>query len=334
MSTPSKPATYDVAAIGNAIVDVIAPCEPGFLEAQDLRPGAMTLIDDARAVSLYAAMAPGVETSGGSAANTVAGVASLGGRGAFIGKVSADQLGEVFGHDIRAIGVRFDTAPLTEGPETARCLINVTADGGRTMATFLGAATELAPADVDEAVIASAAITYLEGYLFDRPTAREAFVKAAGAARRAGRKVAITLSDVFVVERWRDELKAFMDRIDIVFANENELKALAETDDFETAVKALTSRVELSVITRGALGSVIVRGAERHSVPAFPIEHVRDTTGAGDQYAAGFLLGLAQGKPLDVCGLLGSLAAWEVIGHFGPRPQTSLKALAEARGFL
>jgi sugar/nucleoside kinase (ribokinase family) len=327
-------AAYDVAAIGNAIVDVIAPADDAFLAAQDLRKGAMTLIDDARAHQLYDAMGAGVETSGGSAGNTAAGVASLGGRGAYVGKVADDQLGQVFAHDVRAMGLRFDTAPLTGGPATARCLINVTPDGHRTMATFLGAATQLTADDVDESLIGQAYVTYLEGYLFDAPAARLAFEKAAAAARAAGRKVAITLSDVFVVERWRDELLAFMDRIDIVFANANEVKAMFGTEDVEAAARALAERVEIAVVTLSEDGSLILRGGERHAVAAFPIERLVDTTGAGDQYAAGFLYGLSQGLGLDVCGKLGSLAAAEVIQHYGPRPQTSLRRLAVEAGLL
>ncbi|MBS0296375.1 MAG: adenosine kinase [Proteobacteria bacterium] len=327
-------AAYDVAAIGNAIVDVIAPASDDFLAMQDLRKNAMTLIDEARAASIYEAMAAGVETSGGSAGNTVAGVCSLGGKAAYIGKVAADQLGQVFGHDVRAIGAHFDTPPLSGGPTTARCLINVTPDGHRTMATYLGAATSLTPEDVDPVVIEGALITYLEGYLFDAPLAREAFVKAAALARAAGRKVSMTLSDVFVVERWRAELIGFMDHIDVVFANENELKSLFETDDFDLAADRLASMVEIAALTRSEHGSVVRRGAEAHIIPAFPIDKVLDTTGAGDQYAAGFLYGLSHGRPLDVCGALGALSAWEVIGHYGPRPQASLKDLAAERGLL
>ena len=323
----------DLVAIGNAIVDVIAPAEDAFLDAQKLRKGAMTLIDDDRAGLLYAAMAPGVETSGGSAANTVAGVASLGGKAAFVGKVADDLLGEVFAHDIEAIGAQF-TTPKLEGAATGRCLINVTPDAHRTMATYLGAANQLGPTDVDEAQIGTAFAVYLEGYLFDPPPAREAFAKAAFAAHDAGRKVAMTLSDVFVVERWRDELLGFLDHIDIVFANENELKALYQTDDFDVALEQLAARVETLAVTRGEHGSIVLRGEERHAIPAFPIDKVIDTTGAGDQYAAGFLFGLAREKPLDACGALGALCAWEVIGHYGPRPQVSLEKLAKERGLL
>jgi sugar/nucleoside kinase (ribokinase family) len=327
------PDALDLVAIGNAIVDVIAPAEDGFLDAQKLRKGAMTLIDDDRAALLYAAMAPGVETSGGSAANTVAGVASLGGKAAFVGKVADDLLGEVFAHDIEAIGAVFKT-PKLEAAATGRCLINVTPDAHRTMATFLGAASQLAPPDVDSAQIAQAFAVYLEGYLFDPPPAREAFVKAAFAAHDAGRKVAMTLSDVFVVERWREELLGFLDHIDIVFANENELKALYQSDDITPALDQLAARVEIVAVTRSEHGSIVRRGDESHTVAAVPIEKVIDTTGAGDQYAAGFLFGLARGKPLDQCGALGALCAWEVIGHYGPRPQTSLEKLAKDCGLL
>ncbi len=327
------PATYDVVAIGNAIVDVIAPADDAFLEAQGLRKGAMTLIDDVRAQSLYDAMAAGVETSGGSAGNTVAGIASLGGSAAFVGKVAKDLLGEVFAHDIRAIGARFDT-PMLEGSTTGRCLINVTPEGDRTMATFLGAANQLGPEDVDPGLLQQAFCVYLEGYLFDPPPARVAFVKAADAAHAAGRKVAMTLSDVFVAERWRDELLGFMDAIDIVFANEAELAALFQTNDFDANLDRLGSLVGIAAVTRGAQGSVVRSGDATHSVPAYAIERVLDTTGAGDQYAAGFLFGLARGKPLDVCAQLGALSAWEVISHYGPRPQVSLNKLAREHGLI
>ena len=240
----------------------------------------------------------------------------------------------MFAHDIRAIGAQFATAPLEGGPATARCLINVTPDGQRTMATYLGAANRLSPEDVDEALIRDAAVVYLEGYLFDPPAAREAFVKAAGLARAAGRKTAMTLSDVFVVDRWRDEILAFLPKIDMVFANMAELHALYPGDDFETALDKLAASVEIAAVTRSEHGSVVRRGGERHDVPAFPIEELVDTTGAGDQYAAGFLYGYATGKPLDVCGRLGSLAAAEVIQHYGPRPQTPLAGLAREAGLL
>ena len=324
---------YDVAAIGNAIVDVIAPCSDDFLTDESLVKGSMALIDDARADELYARMAPGIEASGGSAANTVAGVASLGGRAAYMGKVADDTLGQVFTHDINAIGVTFDVKPLVGGPATARCLINVTGDGQRTMSTFLGASTRLTPADVDAKLIQSAKIIYLEGYLFDPEDAREAFAKAAGIARASERLIALTLSDSFVVHRHRDALLGFIDsQVDILLANEAELTALFETDDFDVAAKALRGRARLAAITRGEQGSVILAGDELTAVPAAPVQKVVDTTGAGDQYAAGFLFGLAQGRPLDVCGRLGSLAAAEVISHYGPRPQVSLQDLAIGAG--
>jgi len=324
---------FDVAAIGNAIVDVIAPCDEAFLEAQALTSGTMMLIDGERAAQLYAAMAAGVEASGGSAGNTVAGVASFGGKAAYIGKIAADQLGEVFTHDMRAQGVHFATAPFEGGEATGRSLINVTPDGQRTMSTHLGVAGQLTPDDVDPTVIEAAAITYLEGYLFDPPSAREAFVKAAGVARAAGNKVAITLSDVFVVDRWRTELLDFLAAsTDLVFANENELKALFETDDFDAAVEKLRALVPLAAVTRSEHGSLVIARDETHAVPAYPVHKVVDTTGAGDQYAAGFMFGLAHGRALDDCARLGSLAAAEVIAHYGPRPLVSLKALAKTAG--
>ena len=326
-------ASYDVAAIGNAIVDVIAPADDGFLAANGLAKGAMTLIDEPRAHELYGRMAQGVEASGGSACNTVAGVASLGGRAAYLGKVAADQLGEVFVHDTRAIGVHFDNPPLAGGPATGRCLINVTPDGERTMSTFLGASTEFTAADVDAATIEGAAIVYLEGYLFDPPEARRAFAKAAGLARASGRVIAITLSDAFVVERHRRALLEFIEtEVDLVFANEVELAALFETADFDAAVAAIRGKARLAAVTRGEKGSIVVTPETSHAVEAFPVANLVDTTGAGDQYAAGFMHGLARGRPLDACARLGGLAAAEVISHYGPRPQISLAELAAANG--
>ena len=327
--------TYDVAAIGNAIVDVIAPCSDAFLDAQGLTKGTMHLIDGDRAHQLYEAMAPGMEASGGSAGNTVAGVASLGGTAAYIGKVANDQLGEVFTHDLRAQGVHFTTLPLIGAEATARSLINVTPDGQRTMSTFLGVAGSLNADDVDEAVIRDSAITYLEGYLFDPPPARQAFDRAADIARSAGRKVAITLSDVFVVERWRGDLMDFLTaKAHLVFANENELKALSETDDIDEAIDRVRTLVPMAAVTRSEHGSIVLDGGKVHEVPAYPVDTVVDTTGAGDQYAAGFLFGLAHGKALDDCARLGALAAAEVITHYGPRPLVSLKALAAEKGLL
>jgi len=329
------PELYDVAAIGNAIVDVIAPCDDAYLESQGPVKNGMQLIDGGQAGELYGHMAPGIETSGGSAGNTVAGVASFGGRAAFLGKVADDQLGEVYEHDMKAIGVAFDSRPLVGGPRTARSLINVTPEGHRTMCTFLGASTELGPDDIDPLMIESAKIIFLEGYLFDPPEARRAFAKAAGLSRAAGRLMAITLSDSFVVERHRDVLLAFIEtECDIVLANESEVKAMFQTDDFDAAAQALVDRTRICAITRGETGSVVFAGGASHVIPAYPVEKVVDTTGAGDQYAAGFLLGLARGRSMDVCGRLGALAAAEVISHYGPRPQVSLEALAKAEGLF
>lgn len=324
---------YDVAAIGNAIVDVIAPASDEFLIAQAMDKGAMMLVDETRSAALYAAMAPGVEASGGSAANTVAGLASFGGRGAFLGKVADDQLGKVFTHDMRAIGAHFDTPPLLNGKATAVSMINVTPDGERTMSTFLGASTEFTSEDIDSAVIEAAKIVYLEGYLFDAEAARRAFAKAAGLAHAAGRMIAITLSDGFVVERHREALLGFLEtQVDLVFANSSEAMALFQTSDFDTALQALRSKVKVCAVTRSAEGSVVAAGAETFAISAFPVEKVVDTTGAGDQYAAGFMFGLAKGRPLNVCGQLGSLAAAEVISHYGPRPMVGLKDLAASKG--
>jgi len=325
-------ALYDVAAIGNAIVDVLASADDAFLKAEQLDKGSMRLIDEARANDLYSRMASGVEASGGSAANTIAGVASLGGRARFVGKVATDTLGKVFTHDIRAIGAHFDTQPLTASPATGRCLINVTPDGERTMCTFLGAAVRLTPSDVTPA-IADAEILYLEGYLFDPEEARAAFAKAAATARAASRTIALSLSDAFVVERHRAALLAFIDaEVDLLFANEAEVCALFQTD-FEAAVAAARGRVKIAAVTRGPRGSVVVANGANIKVAAEPVVRVVDTTGAGDQYAAGFMIGLASGRPLQDCGRLGSIAAAEVISHFGPRPQTRLKDLAAAKGF-
>ena len=323
---------YDVAAIGNAIVDVISPASDDFLADTGLIKGTMRLIDDAEAQALYARMAAAVEASGGSACNSIAGLSSFGGRGAFIGKIGVDALGAVFTHDIESLGVRFGGVPLKD-VVTGRCLINVTPDGERTMTTCLGAAALLEPSDVDPAIIEAAAVVYLEGYLFDPEPARRAFAKAAGLARASGRMIALTLSDAFVVERHRGALLGFIEsEVDILFANEAEITALYQTKDFDEAVAAARGKAKISAITRGKQGSTIITGDETHHVNAVPIEKVVDTTGAGDQYAAGFLHGLARGLSLDHCGRLGSLAAAEVIAHYGPRPQVSLRDLAAASG--
>jgi sugar/nucleoside kinase (ribokinase family) len=314
----------DILGIGNAIVDVIAHADDAFLDAQAMAKGGMELIDEARAESIYTDMGAGIQASGGSAGNTIAGIASLGGKPAYIGKVKDDVLGKVFTHDLRAMGVRFDTPAATDGPATARCLILVTPDAQRTMNTFLGACVNLTPDDIDEALVAAAGITYLEGYLFDPPHAKEAFRKAAKIARNAGRKVALSLSDSFCVGRYRDEFRALIeDHVDIVFANEDEITTLYEAD-LATATAMVSASAGLAAITLGARGSLLVSGDERVEVPAANISRVVDTTGAGDLYAAGVLHGLSRGLPLIECGRLGSIAAGEIISHFGARPETPL----------
>ena len=325
---------YDVLGIGNAIVDVIARAEDDFLVAQGMHKGTMALIDESRAQTIYAAMGPAVESSGGSAANTIVGVASFGARAAFVGKVKNDELGRTFAHDIRAANVAFDTKPANAGPSTARCYIMVTPDGERTMNTYLGAAQDLKPDDIDEAQVASAAITYLEGYLWDPPQAKEAFVKAAGIAHKAGRHVALTLSDAFCVDRYRAEFRDLIRKgtVDIVFANERELHSLYETADFETAVKALRREVKLAAVTRSEKGCVVVTRDAVESVAAEPVEQVADVTGAGDLFAAGFLVGLTRGKDHRTAARLGALAAAEIIQHVGARPAVSLKARAAEGG--
>jgi sugar/nucleoside kinase (ribokinase family) len=326
-------ARFDVTAVGNAIVDVIARCDEAFLVNEGLTKGSMQLVSQEQSASLYTRMGQAVETSGGSAGNTVAGVASLGGRAAFIGKVADDQLGEIFAHDIQAIGVHFDVPPLIGGPSSGRSLINVTPDGQRTMCTFLGAANELTAADIEPALIEQAAVVYMEGYLFDLAEARRAFAKAAGLARANARTIAFTLSDGFMVDRHREALREFVrTQVDLLFANESELLSLCETDDFNAALQMLGGEVKIAAVTRGEKGSVIVAGDQRIEVKAAPLEKVVDTTGAGDQYAAGFLFGLAQGRPLEACARLGGLAAAEVISHVGPRPQVSLKDLMIEQG--
>ena len=324
--------SYDVLGIGNAIVDVLAPVEDAFLEAHGMAKEAMTLIDAERAEELYAAMGSGTEASGGSAANTVAGVAALGGRACFIGKVRDDELGSIFAHDIRAIGVDFHSAPATSGAPTARCLISVTPDAKRTMHTFLGACVDLGPEDVDEDLIAASAITYLEGYLWDPPGAKEAFIKAMGAARAAGRKVALSLSDGFCVDRHRDEFQDLVEHhVDILFANEQEITSLYEVDDFNAAVQAVRGKCDIAALTRSEKGAVIVAGDEVHVVSAEPIDAVVDTTGAGDLYASGFLTGLSEGRSLPECGRMAGIGAAEIISHMGARPEVDLKALMKEK---
>ncbi len=321
----------DVLGIGNAIVDVLAHADEAFLAEHDLPKGAMTLIDAERADLLYERMGPGVEVSGGSCANTVAGAASLGSRVAYVGKVRDDDLGRIFTHDIRAAGVAFDTPPAHDGPGTARCLILVTGDAQRTMCTYLGASADLGPEDVDTALAARAAVTYLEGYLWDPPRAKDAFRVAMAAAKGAGRRVALTLSDPFCVERHRDEFRELVDGdVDVLFANEHELTALYETSSLEAAVAEVRGRCEVAVVTRSERGSVVVTAGDLHEVPAARVDRVVDTTGAGDLYAAGFLHGLTRGLPLPDCARLGGVAAAEVISHFGARPEADLGALARA----
>lgn len=322
--------TLDILGIGNAIVDVLARADDAFLEARNLAKGGMRLIGAEEAEALYGQMGPGVESSGGSAANTCAVAAALGARVGFLGKVAADGLGQVFAHDIRAAGVHFPTAPLADGAPTARCLILVTPDGQRTMNTFLGACVHFSGADVDAAEVARARVVYLEGYLFDPPAAQAAFHAASRAAHQAGRQVALTLSDPFCVERHRQAFRRFVrEETDILFANEAEILSLYETEDFETAAARLRDEVSLAVLTRSEQGSVILAGAERHEVAAVPTRVV-DTTGAGDAYAAGFLAALTRGLPLPECGRWGSVAAAEIISHFGARPQADLKVLVAA----
>jgi sugar/nucleoside kinase (ribokinase family) len=327
--------TLDVVGIGNAIVDILVPSDDQFLSKHDLRKGTMALVDEARAETLYRATGSGLEMSGGSCGNTMAGIASFGGKGAYVGKVRNDQLGDVFAHDMRAIGVKFDTAPLTKGPSTARCLILVTPDAQRTMNTYLGACVELGPDDLDPDVIAAAQVTYLEGYLFDPPRAKEAFRRAAKTAHDAGRKVSLSLSDPFCVDRYRDEFRELVaNHVDILFANEAEICSLYQVNDFEQAVNHVRGKTEIAALTRSEMGSVIVTRDREHRIPIHPPERVIDSTGAGDLYAAGFLYGLTHGKDLTSCGKLGSLAASEVISHYGARPETPLKDLAQRAGLI
>jgi len=325
---------YDVLGIGNAIVDVIARTEEDFLLEHAMRKGGMALIDEARAEAIYEAMGPATEMSGGSAANTTVGLASLGARAAFIGKIKHDMLGRAFAHDIRAAGVGFATAPAAEGPSTGRCYVLVTPDGERTMNTYLGAAQDLHPADIDPEVVAASAVTYLEGYLWDPKNAKDAFLKAAKIAHEADRRVALTLSDAFCVDRWRDEFLQLMRSrtVDFIFANEAELHSLYQTSDFDAALTALRGDIDIAVVTRSEKGCLVVGPDGIEAVPAFPVERVVDTTGAGDLFAAGFLTGLARGADDRACGRLGALAAAEVIQHLGARPETSLKDLARENG--
>ena len=321
---------YDVVAIGNAIVDVLSQADDAFITEQGMAKGSMQLVfSPAEADALYAKMGPGIEASGGSAANTVAAIAALGGRTGFIGQVANDQLGEVFAHDIRASGVAFTTEARDGEPTTARCLIFVTPDGQRTMNTFLGASQFLPESALDRDLIASGAILYLEGYLWDPEEPRRAMRAAIEVARKAGRKVALTLSDVFCISRHGPDFRDLMARglLDIMFANESEILALMEVEDFEEAVAAAAAQVPLLVVTRSEKGAIAVSGSQRASVGAEPIEKVVDTTGAGDLFAAGFLSGQAQGKSLEQSLRLGAICAAEIISHYGARPMCDMKAL-------
>jgi sugar/nucleoside kinase (ribokinase family) len=327
-------AKYDVLAIGNAIFDILVQTDDKFLERHGMAKGGMALIDEERAISIYQSMGPATEMSGGSAANTIVGVANLGARAAYVGKVRDDQIGRLYTHDIRAAGVAFETRPALDGPATGCSYILVTSDGQRTMNTYLGAAQDLMPDDIDAAEIAASGIIYLEGYLWDPKSAKDAFVKASTIAHDAGRQVALTLSDSFCVDRYRDEFLDLMRKgtVDLVFANEAELHSLYQTPDFDAALKQFRADTKLGIVTRSEKGCVVASPDGIRAVPAFPIQKLVDTTGAGDLFAAGFLFGLVRGAGHEAAGRLGALAAAEVIQHIGARPQTSLKELAKENG--
>ena len=333
---------YDVAGLGNAIVDVIASVDDRFLLTHGIAKGGMTLIDEFRAKELQKALADHQQTmsalhevAGGSAANTMAGIASLGGNGAYVGKVFDDRLGKVFGQSMTSLGMTFTTEPACKGASTATCLIAVTPDGQRSMSTYLGACRELTPADIDETQIAAARILYIEGYLWDQDEAKEAARKAIAATKRAGGRIALSLSDSFCVGRFRGEFLHLLDKdVNILFANEDEAKALFEAEDFAEVVKAAQTWGGIAALTRSAKGCVVVEDGVVHEIAAAPVARVVDTTGAGDQFAAGFLYGLTHGKGLADCGRLGALAAAEVISHYGARPETSLKELATKAGLI
>lgn len=327
--------SYDVVAVGNAIVDIVVRVDDETLIKHDIVKGSMQLVDGDSARALYDAIGAGIEVSGGSAANTMAGLASLGGKAGFIGKIRDDQLGEVFAHDIRSIGVDFTTPAASEGESTARCLVLVTPDGERSMCTHLGISTELDAGDIDHDMIAAAQVTYLEGYLWDKPAAKDAFMSAAKSARAAGQFVALTLSDSFCVDRHRDSFRQLINKdVDILFANEAEILSLYEVDTFDEAMHKVRGDCRLVALTRSAAGSVIVERDDIHVVDAHPVDKVVDATGAGDLYAAGFLYGFTRGIPTPECARLGSLAAAEVISHLGARPQTPLAQLAREAGLI
>lgn len=325
---------YDVVAVGNAIVDILQPVPDAFLAQEDISKGTMTLIDEARADRLTQIFREATVAAGGSAANTVTGVASFGGKTGYIGKVADDDLGARFTREFRAAGVNFNTPPRQGAPGTARCLIAVTPDGQRSMSTYLGASTLLAASDVDADLIRAGAILFLEGYLFDRDEAKAAFVRAAEIARAANRKVALTLSDLFCVERHRDSFRQLVaNHVDILFANEHEILALYQTSDLKAALAAAQTACPVVAVTRSALGSVVLAGGAETHIEPLPVARAVDTTGAGDQYAAGFLFAYARQRSMAECGALASLAASEVISHMGPRPETNLRALALKHGF-
>ncbi|THD65570.1 MAG: adenosine kinase [Bradyrhizobium sp.] len=327
-------AKYDVLGIGNAIFDVLVQTDERFLSLHGMTKGGMMLIDEARAESIYRDMGPAVEMSGGSAANTIVGIANLGARAAYVGKVKDDQIGRLYTHDIRAAQVAFETKPASGGPATGCSYILVTPDGERTMNTYLGAAQELTPDDIDAAQVAASAFVYLEGYLWDPDSAKQAFVKASTIAHASGRQVALTLSDAFCVDRYRDEFLDLMRKgtVDLIFANEAELHSLYQTADFDTALKQLRRDIRLGVVTRSEKGCVVASNDGVIAVPAFPVDTIVDTTGAGDLFAAGFLFGLVRGAGFEAAGRLGALAAAEIIQHIGARPQVSLRELAEKGG--
>ena len=323
---------FDVVGIGNAIVDVLTHADDAFIERHGLAKGTMTLIDAERAEALYAAMGPAIEVSGGSAANTIAAVASLGGRGAFIGKVKNDQLGAIFRHDIVSLGIRFGGMPAVDGLSTGRCLIVVTPDAQRTMNTYLGVSSELGPEDVDAEMIAAADVTYLEGYMWDRPRAKEAFIRAAGIAHEAGGSVALSLSDPFCVDRHRDDFRSLVeDHVDVLFANEDEIVSLYREHSFDGALQRVRHHCPIAVLTRSEKGAVVVAGDDVHVCDAEPVEPVIDTTGAGDAYAAGFLWGLTRSLRLETCARIAAVCAAEVISHVGARPEVPLADLVRQK---
>jgi len=325
--TPS-PKTLDVVGIGNAIVDVLVQSDDAFLAKHGLTKGTMALVDEQQAERLYGALGAGLETSGGSAANTLAGIAQLGGRAAFIGRVRDDQLGAIFSHDIRAVGARFDTPAATSGPSTARCLILVTPDAQRTMCTYLGASVGLDPDDLDLDLVGQAKVLYLEGYLWDSEEAKRAFLAAAEVMRQSGGQVALSLSDAFCVDRHRQSFQELVDgHVDVLFANETEICSLYATDSFEAAADQVRGRCRVAALTRSEKGSVVLSGADTLPIAPFHLGDLIDTTGAGDLYAAGFLHGYTRGDELERCGRLGSLCAGQVVTQLGPRPHGSLQEL-------